>query len=359
MKHHPNYYIMAYLCRNLGDDLLVLSLLRRYPDVLFYLCVSPEESRAFEKEKNAITPTKIEWYMLRLYHKLFHRDELSIINYRFLNKCQAVIKIGGSIFIESENFNWKTFIPQKTHVIGANFEHDSSPQFYEKVRIKLSQIASCTFRDLYSYNLFCNLDNVSVAPDAVFSLDFHREKKRGKGIAISVICPERRTRLKNYSEYYYQIIAEVVDYCELKKIPVALFGFCSYEKDDVAIEKIRTLVKTSVYPEVCVYDGDTDSFLDRLNSYESIIATRFHAMIIGWKLAKRVLPVIYSEKQVNVLNDIEYNGFSWNLLNRTPISGKELVEEALISSLMDRTDQLAIMAQGQFSLFDSLTRSDG
>lgn len=355
-KNIPSY-IVAYTCLNFGDDLLVLSLLRRFPKHLFYLCASPEETKPFEREENLIRPNKFEWIMLRLNRKLFHRNDRDVINYRIFKGCKEIIKIGGSIFIESNHFNWKEFIPGKTHIIGANFEHHCSAQFLNKARLKISQVQSCTFRDSYSYNLFSNLDNVSLAPDAVFSLDFHKKdrKEKGRGIAISVIFPENRPKIVEYSDYYYQIIAEIVDYCEKNALPVGLFGFCSYEKDNVAIDIILNRVHTKNYPYVYVYDGNIDEFINHIDSYEAVIATRFHAMIVGWKLEKKVLPVIYSEKQTNVLSDVKFQGFSWNLLKGAKIKGDLIAQSALESPKLDETEQLSVAAQSQFSGIDHFT----
>ena len=352
MNRHPIHYIIAYTCNNFGDDLLILSLLRRFPSVRFYLCVSPEYSKPFKKEKNVLLPSRIEWFILRALHKLLHNDDSGIINYRFLRHSKDIIKIGGSIFIESAGFSWKMFVPKKTHIIGANFEHHYTSQFYEQAKEAISTILSCTFRDSFSYRLFSDLKNVSLAPDAVFSMTFPAKSANGCGIAISVIFPDNRSNLATIAEDYYLSLSEVVDYCESKQIPVALLGFCSFERDTSAIGKILDRVHSRTYPEVCIYDGDIESFIDRINRYASIIATRFHAMVVGWKLDKKVLPVIYSEKQQNVLDDIDYRMFSWNLLNNPRIRGEQLVMHAINAGKLTNINQIAEMSRTQFKAFE-------
>ena len=351
-NNHEIHYIIAYTCNNLGDDLLILSLLRRFPYQQFYLCVAPKYSKPFVSEKNILIPNKVEWFILRLFHKLFHSDDSGIINYRVFYYSKDIVKIGGSIFIESNSFNWKMFVPNKTHVIGANFEHHYTHGFYEQAKERISKTLSCTFRDTFSYRLFSELKNVSFAPDAVFSMKLPLEIIEGYGIAISVIFLDSRSGLEKYAEDYYQSIAEVIDYCESKKIPVGLFGFCLFEKDDLAINTIQERIHSRTYPEICIYDGNIDFFIKKINSYTSVIATRVHAMIIGWKLGKRVLPVIYSDKQQNVLDDIDYQGFLWDIKSNSRIQGDKLTLNAMKAIRIENTNKLSEMSEKQFKVFE-------
>ena len=38
-------------------------------------------------------------------------------------------------------------------------------------------------------------------------------------------------------------------------------------------------------------------------------------MIIGWIMKKDVVPIIYSNKQANVIYDIGFNGAQWDILH--------------------------------------------
>ena len=49
-------FIRAYCQSNLGDDLFVLQLARRYPDTQFYLYALGENQNAFRNQPNLILP---------------------------------------------------------------------------------------------------------------------------------------------------------------------------------------------------------------------------------------------------------------------------------------------------------------
>ena len=113
------------------------------------------------------------------------------------------------------------------------------------------------------------------------------QKKKGSGVAFSVIDPSARSGLEISAEEYYDEVAEAIRSCASEKKRVALFSFCSYEGDDSAIEKIVSRINgTSV--EIFSYNGDISGFLNRQNDCECIVATRFHAMVIGWMLSKKI-----------------------------------------------------------------------
>ena len=64
-------FVHAYCRQNLGDDMFVLRLLRRYPDVKFYAAVDPRYRTAFASENNLIAqPCK---KTNRLVEQLHHR----------------------------------------------------------------------------------------------------------------------------------------------------------------------------------------------------------------------------------------------------------------------------------------------
>ena len=63
-----------------------------------------------------------------------------------------------------------------------------------------------------------------------------------------------------------------------------------------------------------------------MNECETIIATRFHAMILGWVLGKNVVPIVYSTKQTQVLADCGFQGPMWNALEAASMTGETLLE---------------------------------
>src|SRR5699024_6589693 len=86
-----------------------------------------------------------------------------------------------------------------TYIIGANFGPYKDKRFLEKYKHHFSQYTGICFRDMYSYNLFKQLPNVKMAPDAVFTLYTNkRVKPRTNCLGISPISLKKRGDLKSY-----------------------------------------------------------------------------------------------------------------------------------------------------------------
>ena len=56
--------------------------------------------------------------------------------------------------------------------------------------------------------------------------------------------------------------------------------------------------------EVVNYEGNIDEFLEKFESMENIIGTRFHSVILSQVFNQGLYPFIYSDKTLNVLRDI-------------------------------------------------------
>ena len=94
-----------------------------------------------------------------------------------------------------------------------------------------------------------------------------------------------------------------------------------------------------------------DATLEQLNECEYIVATRFHAMVIGWCLSKKVFPVVYSDKQLNVMQDIGYRGSWWDLRKPEADSDIRLMEHIMAACAVDVKD-CQQHAQEQFEALD-------
>jgi colanic acid/amylovoran biosynthesis protein len=60
--------------------------------------------------------------------------------------------------------------------------------------------------------------------------------------------------------------------------------------------------------ETYMYRGDLDEALTVLAKSEVVVASRFHASILGLLFGKKVLPMAYSDKTTNILNDMNFEG---------------------------------------------------
>ena len=316
-------YVQAYCQKNLGDDLFVLTLAKRYPKFRFDIPVANSNSTAFKNIKNIKCIKGIRWLIGRILNK--YRITRILFNIILKLKYHAFINIGGSIFIEAKSWKQKqenSIYPR--YLIGANFGPYQTQEYFLAVKEELKKYQDVCFRDSYSCNLFQDLENVRYAPDVLFGYNDIMAKTYTQGIGISVIALEKRKDLFEMKDQYYKTIADLCDLLIEKQVKVTLFSFCAFEGDNCAIQQILNRVKIKEKIRICSYNGDTEHFLGCFNECETIIATRFHAMILGWTLNKKVFPIIYSKKQLNVINDVKFKGVYWNLLEKVECYAQDI-----------------------------------
>ncbi len=205
----------------------------------------------------------------------------------------------------------KSMVRDKPYfVLGANFGPFTDELFYKQHYELFKGYTDICFRDNYSYELFKNLDNVRKADDIVFQLDSRHPVKIEKYIVISVIKPSFRKNLSDCDDIYFQKIKDITVYFINNGYEVTLMSFCGNEGDQEAIDKIAKIIPSEKRDSVrkYYYKSNVTEALKVISSSSYVIATRFHAMILGWLYNKPVFPISYSEKMNNVMADIGYRG---------------------------------------------------
>ncbi|MCQ2533760.1 MAG: polysaccharide pyruvyl transferase family protein [Clostridia bacterium] len=346
-------YVIAYLKKNFGDDLFVYTLLKRYPKELFYICADEENAKGLANLTNARFPNKLEYNLLRVFNKItkgywgFH----NILRER---NARALVTIGGSIFIENAAKKFEKRINKKRYIIGANYGPAYTKKFKELVKEEISNSVICSFRDSYSYNEFADLDNVMWAPDIIFSLKTDNRDFIAGQIGISVIDLSIHKNTCFNKEKYESLILDFCKMCLEKNIRVKLFSFCEYEGDSKIIDSICSKIEKNNLIEKVEYDGNIDTFLDKLNECEFIIASRFHAMILGWVLGKKVLPVVYSKKHLNVIEDIQYSGPVIDLMQELSYTSNDIEAFLAECEVLNSVSSLSKEAELHFRELDKL-----
>lgn len=304
--------IKAYLNHNFGDDLFVKILIERYPKCRFKIIIPDRGYDYLDEYENVdiIVENKF-WKIVNLLSiKL-----CNVVIYEKIieNKCDCTVKIGGSLFIQSDNWE-KTICREKNNflrknrnfLIGCNFGPYSNENYLHEYSKWFASYEDICFRDESSYKLFEEMSNVRVAPDIVFSLKLENAVSNSKEISFSIIDTEKKLGIKN-SEYVKKMV-EVIQYFSQLKYKINLISFCENEGDLTIIERITKCLNYNCIVNIYNYSNNINSILAVLNKSEIIIATRFHCMIIGWLLKKKVYPIIYSDKMINVINDVKYEG---------------------------------------------------
>ena len=291
--------LYVYAAINLGDNLFVYTLLKRYPEVDFYIQV---EDKAYQKIYDEFSNI----------HFLNEPRNVGIVN---VKDYDAIIYVGGSIFMESEyafhemkEFNYlinqgigqgKPFF-----YMSSNFGPYKTQEYLEKARENFA-ISKVCFRDKESYELFQDLETVSYAPDLAFSLKIPKVEKEKKTIGISVINLENRDNLKDKTQIYEELIKKTIIQFAKRNYQVKLFSFSQFETDDKAIERIQKSVPKEYQEKVTAryFDGDIDSYLEDYAKMEYMICTRFHSMILSILSEQKIYNITYSKKQDNVILD--------------------------------------------------------
>ncbi|MEE1133046.1 MAG: polysaccharide pyruvyl transferase family protein [Caryophanon sp.] len=308
--------LKGYVSNNLGDDLFFEYVSQRYPNTKFYLRGSKKYNNSFLSCANLemINPS----FVKILYNKLLRKMRGKYIDiYTHPKNIETCLTIGGSIFMQ--NLYWESelsiFAKQLQRydtniILGCNFGPFNSEEYINQYSDLFEQVDDICFRDKYSYNLFKKSTKVRYAPDILFGLNPIKASTE-KTILISVIKPSIRKNLMKFDELYYEGIYSFAKKYLKENYQIQLVSFCKNEGDEEAVENIFGRFSSNEQRSIkkVFYDGtNREGILNLIAESEIIVATRFHAMILGWVHNKKVLPIIYSDKTLNVIKDLSFNG---------------------------------------------------
>ena len=307
-------YVDAYLAKNLGDDLFINILTKRYPQHKFY-AISKGEKGYNTKNFKVYSNT----YIFKILKKFQWEKYLA-------NHYDTVVTIGGSMFMERGDTNRDFSMGKnKRYVLGINFGPYKTQEYYNNIYNMLSDVEDVCFRDKYSYNL---LPNARQAADIVFSMDTSNIKiTNRKRAIISIISPKDKIDEK-YEEKYEEKMLELITFLIKKEYEICLMSFCKNENDEEEIEKIYNQIPENQKKKVekYYYNGNIEEALNTIADSQLVVGGRFHANIIGLCLGKSILPVLYSDKTLHVLEDMQIN---------TPIIDIRKLENFNIESIKD------------------------
>lgn len=313
-------FLYAYDRQNLGDDLFVHTITKRYPKAKLYIWSDKTNQAVFRCLPN-LKVLDQESSFVRFLKKL--RPSL-LARYRaWLEKrCDAVVYIGGSIFMEYDNWeqilSWWEYEAQNRpfYVLGANFGPYHSEGYRQKLADIFADMQDVCFRDTYSAKLFSQVATVRQASDILFAYPMPQVAVKEKQIFVSVIdCASRDDShgLNALDQRYVKGMAELVKgYLEQGYNPV-LCSFCKHEGDELGVQKILDAVADSRI-QTLYYDGtNADAIVKAMAESELVIGTRFHATILALAAGRPVLPIIYSDKTLHVLQDLGFDGVMYDI----------------------------------------------
>lgn len=305
-------YINAYLSKNLGDDLFVKVLVERYRNS-FYTYSTKKYVNHFGDNLHLISGFPIK--ILKKMSVVFFKENL--VKKILEKSCDCVITIGGSLFVENttsyrDAYRMQYATKKDHYMIGLNFGPYQSTDFYEYVKKNvIAKAKDVCFRDNYSYHLFHDLPNVRLAPDILFSIDTSAIDIKEEKAVVMVIMDCSRGIGTQYKELYENKIAELTSYFVKQGYYIKYMAFCLPDGDGDAVHSIfqRLNDEVSKYVQTFFYRGDNMSeILDEMGRSEIIVATRFHAIVLGLLFHKVVIPIAYNNKTIHMLKDIGYQG---------------------------------------------------
>lgn len=354
--------IRFYNKNNLGDDLFVKLIADRYSDN--FITYATMSNKFFSNVKNLkVYRNNFVFYISKFVEKITGRRNLLLGS--LITKSDLLLYVGGSIFIENNNLSiWrkeKSFYKNLSlpyYILGSNFGPAHTPEFTEIVKDIVAGAEDVCFRDEKSYEVFKDISSARVATDIAFTLKPEAYAASNKNtVVISVINADSRFS-PDLAKQYRQKIAQLAEKFVNQQREVILMSFCHYEGDAASAESIRDLMPESFAKQVKIYDydGDLEDALSVLGAANVIVGGRFHATILGLVLGKKVLPMAYSDKTINILNDIGFKGPVVDMRDMDSFN----VERFDVSELManDVRAQVSI-AEKQFEKLDKvLTRRE-
>lgn len=346
--------IYGYTRVNFGDDLFFKILVERYPDIDFYMLAEVNYSPIIRCENfHAIKRNRI--------NKIFAAH----MPYQFyLHRFDAMICIGGSIFMEvgTSGINHvtrflmkykRTFPGVPIYIIGSNYGPERTSAFRESVKGLFSFVESVSLRDNFSYNIFKDNPRVKCAPDVIFQLAVGTKcKAQSNIVGFSLINITSRALLSEYAEAYEEFTLHHIGRAIAEGKRVRLLSFCTFEKDKQECERIVAKLDEEARKqvEIVAYEGDIESFLNSMREVDLLYASRFHAAILGIAMQIPTIPVVYSDKTLNVLRDLEYNGDIVDIRSIGDIS-KSLSTQVMEHNVVE---ELCKKAQSHFQAIDEL-----
>lgn len=311
-------FLYAYDKMNLGDDLFIHTITKRYPNVQFYIRTDVRNKTALRQldnlkvlDKNARIPQllgRIRGSLAARYVQYWER------------RCCASVYIGGSIYMEYDTspgfLEWLEFQAENQNFfsLGANFGPYRTKTYHQRLGQIFEKMRDVCFRDRWSCEQFPNCSRVRYAPDILFCHPMKKMPVRFNQVFVSVINCEGKDQNAGLSAMdgpYTANMARILKGYLDAGCTLVMASFCKAEGDETAIRRILSAMNCVDDPRITIlsYDGtNAQTVTDAISQSAYVIASRFHATILALAAGRPVLPLIYSDKTMNVLKDLAFEG---------------------------------------------------
>lgn len=355
------FMLYGFFGHNVGDDAFFDMLFKRYPDTMFYIMHEPSYAEFFSRYPNVrfYDATRPDIIKINAFGEKFNQSNL--FEKLLLKICDGVVHIGGSIYQQIGNWQLDFDIRKerklrgkKFFAVSNNFGPYTDNSYRDMWAGEFKKWTDICFRDRYSYNLFSDIPIVRYAPDLLFRFPIEK-KESEKKVSVSVIdtLAPSRTIEKSTAEAYENKIVELIKRFSSDGYAVSLLSFCAFAGDNAAADRILAALPEEISSNIknVVYRNNLNEITNEIETSEYVVATRFHAMILGYIAGKKVLPICYSEKMSNVISDLSLSDSIITLDNLSSLTADELISLANIVP-EEKINEISHLATEQFAGFD-------
>jgi colanic acid/amylovoran biosynthesis protein len=343
-----NIFLEAFIDKNLGDDMMIETLVSRYPRVLFY-ALGPENY-------NDDRPYS-DWNNLIIVNRQFWESYLSFFD--------GYVNIGGSVWQDyGDNQEWyrvrqitlQQMREQKKPrlMIGNNIGPITTKQgesFFENMMKDVDEI---TLRDITSFNWAkqrLREDQIRLTADLVFTQTLPEIKPNtanrvGFTIHRDIVYPEKNSQ-------YLNNIARIIStlYDGNKDLLISLFAFDTgaAQNDLISIsEMMESYLPQTLHNRVRIiaYDGNIRKIIGEIRKCHYLFASHFHAIVLALLMKIPFIPFSYQNKTVDFLNDLNYIGLQVDYDNLSVevdqivdniLYPRNLIDENAIKTMIQRS----------------------
>jgi colanic acid/amylovoran biosynthesis protein len=184
-------------------------------------------------------------------------------------------------------------------IVGANFGPYDTAQQIQQYEQFFKAATFTSFRDRYSRELFPAVQNMQYAPDVVLGMDISNYPRIQGKVVISNIGKAAADQ-----EIYERFLVAAIERLTANGEEVVILAFCRLEGDENSAQSIVLQLsdQARLKTEIVVHQ-DIDESLNIIANASKVIATRFHAMILGWRFAKPTFVISYSQKTTDVIDE--------------------------------------------------------
>ncbi len=313
--------LFACIEKNIGDDLFVYLVAKRYPEISFYI-TSDAKYGTLADLPNLIFDDQVSRW-IRASNSISHNPIKELYRNIILNKIgkrigrfDIAIYIVGNAFKNNDyqgrkDSRWfvdRLSLADSFYLLSTNFGPYKDDRWRNDFFSVFNLATDVCFRDRKSYDLFSVINNVRYCPDAVISLGKQRHLSNDY-ILVSVIdcsLPGRPENVRNLSYSYERKMIEIVDYYVKKGKRIVLLNANTIQ-DNAAAVRIFQQVNNKEMVDIFNYNGDLNTVFELFERAECTIATRLHTIILSWLYNIPVLPIVYDEKVAGILDSCRFN----------------------------------------------------